>query len=149
MIPSHHNRGSLLLNVSLAIFIIALAAAGYVWYQLRESQTSGRQEAPPTSSSPQTSHTDVLSPKIDIDLQLADQTDIVNANLIDPLRQYYATQDKQLKRIAVTAIEDDAYPASITLLVGGSTLGDEEISFLYDLTRWTPSMLDNQREESE
>lgn len=145
---SYYNRGSLLLIVSLAIFSIALTTAGFIWFQLRGLQTSGR-EPPQTSPSPLSSRLDVLNPTIDIDTRLADQTNVVHANLIDPLRQYYATQDKQLKHVAVTATEDEAYPASVTLTIGSGGLSGEEISFLYNLTRWTPSMLDNQREESE
>lgn len=141
-------RGSILLKASLLIFILCLTAAGAVAWRLRQNAAhSVTPDSPhPSLTLPQDN---VLSPDIEIDIQLAKQQEELQENLIDPLRQYYATQDTRLTHIQVAAVDNETYPIEVTVALANEDLGSEERLFLYDLTPWNPSMLDNQPEETE
>jgi zinc transport system permease protein len=135
-----YSAGSALLGISLVVFSISLALAGFIWYQ-DTSPVSLDPTAIPTSSAADA--VDVLSPQITIDETLAEETATIQTNLITPIRQYYATQDERLAAIAIVPHDDETYPALVSLTLVAPEKEPRTISFLYDLSHWKPSHLDN------
>lgn len=139
--PTKFSAGSALLGVSLVIFGLCLALAGFVWYQGNAATPSA---ASPTPTGAAAGASDVLSPAIEIDKSLTDQTETIQDNLVVPLRQYYATKDEPLTRIVISPHDDEKYSSVVSLTLRTAENTDRTISFLYDFSNWTPGHLANE-----
>lgn len=145
-------RGSILLSVSVIIFLISLTAAGGAWY-VRQSRQLTDTALPSLAPAPD-SLTAVLDPTVTVDRELESERANLHKNLITPLRQYYATKDERLAAIHVAPLPvededevedtDNTERARVSLRVIPPEGEEQTISFRYDLTPWTPSMLDNE-----
>ncbi len=131
----------MLLGVSFLIFCLALAAVGIAWFLSHRPDPASTLEQPQSSVS---ADRDVLSPTVNVDSELASEEEKIQTNLVTRLRQHYATQNDRLATIDVAAHDDEKYPARVTLIIVSPEATEREVSFLYDLTPWTVSMLDNQ-----
>lgn len=142
---SHNHNGSILLFLSVIIFSGALAAAAITWYFTNKSiPASSPQESPMPAEQTETP-IDFLSPQTEIDADLNDNKDTLQKNLITPLRLYYATQNERLTTIKVQSNDDEKYRIRVSLtLVKDLSQAERTITFLYDLSPWNPSQLDNQ-----
>jgi hypothetical protein len=138
---SNSEKGSILLSLSLLIFCLALAAVGIAWFLSHDPLPASTREEPQSSVS---ADRDVLSPLVNIESELASEEEKIQTNLVTRLRQHYATQNDRLTTIDVAAHDDEKYPARVTLTIVSPEATEREVSFLYDLTPWTASMLDNQ-----
>lgn len=131
--------GSIILSFALIIFIISLALAGYVLYRRQivvyfsSHQPTATADIPPDNNDP-------LSPKITIDPTLADQSDIIHSNIIEPMRQYYATRSQRLNSISVTSSTESSFQVTVTLTEDNDS---NTISFESDGSQWTPTLLED------
>lgn len=144
MIPLSNNQGSLLLFVSSIIFIGCLAAAGFTWYYLHQSAPI----SPASSPTPVNGGSEsVLHPLVEIDPLLTDDQAIIQKNLITPLRQHYATREERLVAVRVAPHDDETYPIEVVLTLRYDAT-EEKVSFLYDLSPWNPSLLEQHSEDN-
>lgn len=142
-IPSRqikNSAGSTLLGVSIVVFTISLALAGFIWYQGR---TIAVTPATPTPTGVAAGASDVLSPSITINPSLLEKAATIQTNLITPVRQHYATRDERLAALTIVPHNDAKYPTKVSLTLIAPDGVSHTISFLYDLSHWTPSHLDN------
>ena len=152
-------QGSILLNISIIIFLISATSAGYVAWQLRHTNSSilpdyitsqlAQPEDPQTIEDP-TQQQNTLMPNITIDSSLTNHRSNLEKQLISPLRLYYATREQRLQAINIDPTEKENFLALVTLtLIKENT--PENIEFLYvdtqdektDFPAWEPSMFDN------
>ena len=131
--------GSIILSFALIIFIISLALAGYVFYNRQivvyfsADQSTATADITPDDNDP-------LNPKITIDPALADQSDTIRANIIEPMRQYYATRPQRLNSISVTNSTDSSLQVTVILTEDNNS---NTISFESDGSQWTPTLLED------
>jgi hypothetical protein len=139
--PLAGSRGSILLSLSLVIFIGSLLAAGTVMYLVR-SQRSGTPAVLPSTDTVD----DVLTPAVTLDPAFESERGNVQTNLIGPLREYYATREERLAEVTVAKPLDEgsSHPARVSLQILSPNGEARMVSFGYDLSPWTPSMLDNE-----
>lgn len=141
---SVRQAGTILLGVSLIVFICSMAVAAVIWWQLRGQQLV----AGLTTSSPlPAEQTDVLSPAVTVDPKLEGERANLQTNLVEPLRNYYATKRERLTTITIEALPEDeekSYRAKVWLNTLSPTGEEQRLSFPYDLSPWNPSMLDNE-----
>jgi hypothetical protein len=136
-------KGNIIVSVCLVVFLASLAAAGMVWYQLRGGEASAL--IPSNSPAPAGRSTaNLLNLAVTIDEELKSEQSAIQSNLINPLRQHYATQQDRLLRVTVQPSADEEYPAAVTLRLASPAGDERDVVFGYDLSPWKPSMLDNE-----
>ena len=148
-------RGSIAIPLSLILFGIALAVAGFVAVQLLHKDINPLTLQKRLRSTPSPTVTyDYLSPQLTIDPAFSAQEEELKKNLVSPLRQYYATRTERLGNISIEQIHSDKHTSRVTfdLMLGGA---NKTISFYYDqvedhnkliFPQWNPGMLDNTTE---
>ncbi len=138
-----HETGSVLLVLSVIIFLASLTAAAGTWYYV--NQPLAPTIEPTTSSVPSpTTAANVLNPHIQLDPAVTADEATLQKNLITPLRQHYATQDEHLVTIAVRPHDDETYPTEVSLTLVDAERNERTVLFLYDLSVWNPKLLNNQ-----
>lgn len=154
-----NNSGSIFLYLSLTVFFVSLAAAGFVawrlssetWFSLFSSQSANQAELT-TSDAPSEPilAADPLMPDINIAPSLIGQEATLNRQLITPLRLYYATRTDHLKSITVEPSTNNEYAALVTLQLATNN-NAASVIFLYgssqdeeiDFPAWEPGLLDD------
>lgn len=148
-------RGSILLTVSLLLFLVSATAAGYV--ALKTNENLSRAIAPAflvaatvaPSINPSAS-TDPLLPPLSLESPLEQKREEMTQQLFEPLRQYYATKTERLKSVSVSVAKKPHF-AEVTYVLSAVS-ATETHTFFYDLEKktgrlpvWNLSLLDNTR----
>lgn len=166
---SKKQQGSILLNISIAVFIIAALTAGFTAWRLRHISSLQLpdyittqidrfrpQSSPETepAQAEQASAEDPLMPALSINPMLYTHKASFEKHLISPLRLYYATQPQHLQSITINPSADKDFLARVNLMLITDNSQDN-IEFLYaelkdgspDFLPWEPSMFDNEPQE--
>lgn len=135
--------GSLILSLSIIFFLVSLTLAGYIFYRhWIIAYSASHQSTVTTTTSPDN---DPLNPEITIDPVLSDQSDTIHTNIIEPMRQYFATRTQHLKSISITNSSESLFQVTITLTDKENV---NSISFESDGSQWTPTLLEDSPPEA-
>lgn len=150
-------RGSMLLSLSLLVFVVAVLACVVVgwllWQDAGQSWPAWQQlvlhRSRPVSVSP-TPTVDALRPSVTIDSALKNQAQELEDQLVTPLREYYATKSERLGTIAIMPSDKPNHSTKVSYqLMSGQD--QAQTTFYYDRSgedkqgpfpTWSPSLLD-------
>jgi hypothetical protein len=149
-----------ILSLAFILLALSLPVAGWITWQLYQQNLlpawkwNSTSQLEPTEL-PQPSSNLGLEPIIDLAPNLDVPTNIIQQNLISPMRAYYATKSDQLRSIKVTKVPSDLnHDLSVTITLTNQSSDSRSLSFFYDQSRdedgnqtgfptWSPSLFDN------
>lgn len=142
-------QGSIMMSLAVIIFLLSLGAAAFITWQLQGLPWANNLSARALAPVPVASNAIPLTPGLTIAPELEQYRPQIMSELVDPLRQYYATKTERLGDIAVAVSNVKKYAAKIRIELQ-TEVGQNTATFYFgaakdgaaQFTPWDPSAFD-------